>query len=218
MLRTWCAFAGLCAVCLMRDNSFRLAPLDTSLMEGGKGKRNAEALIQGLLRPFGARAIAAQWGEPTSESTKDTPCGVCALSGATSSLRSSCRLRRGEPTSESTKDTPCGVCALSGATSLLRSSCRRKRRGEPTSENNISFSPALSFGCGSPPTKVQRKKRNAEALIQGLLRPFGARAIAAQWGEPRVLIPLKYQEKEECKCIPLFLGALSDPRFELGTP
>ena len=44
MLRTWCAFAGLCAVCLMRDNSFRLAPLDTSLMEGGKGKRNAEAL------------------------------------------------------------------------------------------------------------------------------------------------------------------------------
>ncbi len=79
-----------------------------------------------------------------------------ALSGTTSSLRSSCRLRRGEPT---TKDTLCGVCALSGATSPLGGSCRRKRRGEPTSENNISFSPALSFGCGSPPTKVQRKKR-----------------------------------------------------------
>ena len=43
----------------MRDNSFRLAPLDTSLMEGGKGKRNAEALIQGLLRSFGARAAAS---------------------------------------------------------------------------------------------------------------------------------------------------------------
>ena len=47
--------------------------------------------------------------------------------------------------------------ALSGTTSSLRSSCRL-RRGEPTSENSGSFSPALSFGCGSPPIKVQRKK------------------------------------------------------------
>ena len=119
MLRTWCAFAGLGTGGLMRDNSFRLAPLDTSLMEGGKGKRNAEALSG--TTSSRCSSCRLRRGEPTSESTKDTPCGVCALSGATSLLRSSCRRkRRGEPT---TKDTPCGECALSGATSSLRSSC-----------------------------------------------------------------------------------------------
>ena len=36
-----------------------------------------------------------------------------------------------------------------------------------------------------------KKKRNAKAMTQGLLRAFGARAIAPQWGEPRVLLPQK---------------------------
>ena len=72
-----------------------------------------------------------------------------ALSGTTSSLRSSCRLRRGEPT---TKDTLCGVCALSGATSPLGGSCRRKRRGElrqfvpsGTQNENGRLLPPVSF-------------------------------------------------------------------------
>ena len=40
--------------------------------------------------------------------------------------------------------------------------------------------------------------------FQGLLRPFGARAIAAQWGEPRLLVPQKYKEKKRCKNASLF--------------
>ena len=84
------------------------------------------------------------------------------LSGATSSLRSSCRRkRRSEPTARAQKYTPCGVCALSGTTSSRCSSCRL-RRGEPTSENNISFSPALSFGCGSSPESATKEKRDAK--------------------------------------------------------
>ena len=39
-------------------------------------------------------------GRTEGTGTMDTPCGVCALSGTTSPLRGSCRLRRGEPTSE----------------------------------------------------------------------------------------------------------------------
>ena len=86
------------------------------------------------------------------------------------SLRSVCTFRdhfvaarlvppsAGRTDSTGTKYTPCGVCALSGATSSLRASCRL-RRGEQTSENSASFSPALSFGCGSRPAKVQRKTR-----------------------------------------------------------
>ena len=161
MLRTWCAFAGLCAGGLMRDNSFRLAPLDTSLMEGGKGKRNAEA-----------------------------------LSGATSLLRSSCRRkRRGEPISESTKDTPCGVCALSGATSLLRSSCRRKRRGEPTSENSGSFSPALSFGCGSSPESATKEKEECKCIDSGTTSPLRGSCHCCAMGRTEASYPAKVARK-----------------------
>ena len=106
------------------------------------------------------------------------------FSGTTSSLRSSCRRkRRGEPTSEisssfspalsfgcgsspesATKENEECKSILSGTTSSLRSSCRRKRRGEPTSENNISFSPALSFGCGSSPESATKEKEMQKCI------------------------------------------------------
>ena len=158
--------------------------------------------------------------------------GLCAwgaLSGTTSPLRGSCRRkRRGEPI---TKDTPCGVCALSGTTSPLWGSCRL-RRGEPTSENSGSFSPFLSFGCGSRPIKVQRKKEIQNCIsfflvhFQGLLRPFGARAaFGGANRHPRIAVrsPLlcrsdvvllrpKYKEKRDAKMHLIFLGALSGTR------
>ena len=124
MLRTWCAFAGLCA--------------------GGGG----------------------------------------ALSGTTSSLRSSCRLRRGEPTSENSgsfspflsfgcgsrpikvqrkkgmqKCIPFFLVHFQG---LLRPlGARAAASGGANRHPRIAIRslPALSFGCGSRPTKVQRKKR-----------------------------------------------------------
>ena len=107
MRRTWCAFAGLCMGVLMLDNSFRLAPLDTSLMEGGKGKRNSGAL-SGTTSPFRG-SCRLRRGEPTSENhdsfcpapsfgcgsspesaTKENEECRCILLGTTSSLRSSC--------------------------------------------------------------------------------------------------------------------------------
>ena len=141
-------FVSLCGADLMLDNSFRLAPLDTSLQEGGKGKRNSGA-----------------------------------LSGATSSLCSSCRRkRRGEPTSEISGSFPLlyrsdvvlplkaqpkkkrNAEALSGTTSSQCSSCRLPR-GEPTSENNISFSPALSFGCGSSPESATKENEECKSIF-----------------------------------------------------
>ena len=146
-------------------------------------------------------------------------------------------------------DTPhlVWLCGALSVVCTFRDYCRCAPRaiaaqwGEPTSENNITFSPALSFGCGSSPEsatkekemqkhsfrdyfapsglvpllrnganrhprlavrspllyrsdvvlplKAQPKKtKNAKAFFQGLLRPFGARAIAAQWGEPRARV------------------------------
>ena len=52
---------------------------------------------------------------------------------------------------------------LSGTTSSLRSSCRL-RRGEPTSENNITFSPTLSFGCGSSPESATKEKEMQKCI------------------------------------------------------
>ena len=95
------------------------------------------------------------------------------LSGTTSPLRGSCHCcAMGRTDSTSTKYTPCGVCALSGATSSLRSSCRL-RRGEPTSEISGSFSPTLSFGCGSRPTKVPRKRGMQKHSFRDYFAPSG---------------------------------------------
>ena len=86
---------ALCGGCTFRDY---FAPSGLVPLLRNRANRQRRTLLaecvhfQGLLRPFGARAIAAQWGEPTSE-------------------------------------------------------------------NSGSFYPALSFGCDSRPTKVQRKMR-----------------------------------------------------------
>ena len=80
-LRSVCTFRGYFA-------PWGLVPLLRNRANRQRRTLLAECVhFQGLLRPFGARAIAAQWGEPT---TKDTPCGVCALSGTSSPLRGSC--------------------------------------------------------------------------------------------------------------------------------
>ena len=79
------------------------------------------------------------------------------------------------------------------------------------------------------PLKAQPKKtKNAKAFFQGLLRPFGARAIAAQWGEPTSEISSSFspvpsfgcgsspesatKEKRDAKMHLFFLGALSGTR------
>ena len=114
-------------------------------------------------------------GEQDSTGIKYTPCGVCALSGTTSSLRGSCRLWRGEPTARAQNTLLAEWVPFQGLLRRFAPRAIASQWGEPTSENNISFFPTLSFGCGSSPESATK-------------------------------------EKEECKSIPLFLGALSGTR------
>ena len=72
--------------------------------------------------------------------------------------------------------------------------------------------PLLRNGANRGSSSRKSSKKKEMRSFQGLLRRCAPRAIAAQWGEPRVLIPQKYKEKEECRSIPLFLGALSGTR------
>ena len=72
--------------------------------------------------------------------------------------------------------------------------------------------PLLRNGANRGFFSHKSSKKKEMRSFQGLLRRCAPRAIAAQWGEPRVLIPQKYKEKEECRSIPLFLGALSGTR------
>ena len=122
-----------------------------------------------------------------------------------------------------------GLCAggaLSGTTSSLRSSCRL-RRGEPTSENNITFSPALSFGCGSSPESATKEKEMHKHFFRDYFAPSGLVPLLRNGANrhPRitfrspllcrsdvVLVRSKYKEKRDAKMHLFFLGALSGTR------
>ena len=159
MRRTWCVFAGLCMGVLMLDNSFRLAPLDTSLMEGGKGKRNSGAL-SGATSPLRGSCHCCAMGRTEGSYPTKVPRKrgmqkhyfrdyfVAALLVPPQAA--------GRTEGAGTTDTPCGACALSGATSPLRGSCRLRR--------------------GEPRARVRRTLLTECVHFQGLLRPFGARA------------------------------------------
>ena len=140
-------------------------------------------------------------------------------SGTTSPLRGSCHCcAMGRTEGAGTKYTPCGVCALSGTTSSLRSSCRL-RRGEPTSENNITFSPTLSFGCGSSPESATKEKEMQKHSFRDYFAPSGLVPLLRNGANrhPRlavrspllyrsdVVLPLKAQpKKKRCKNASLF--------------
>ena len=145
VLCSWCGFVGLCGEGLMRDNSFRLFGSPSRAVETALGQETARSM-----RRFQAR----KWSKPHRGFAKKAfarPHGgrqgkeECRsiISGTTSPLRGSChcfamgRTEASYPT-KAPRKMRCKN-ALSGATSSLRSSCRRKRRGEPTSENSGSF-------------------------------------------------------------------------------
>ena len=106
--------------------------------------------FQGLLRPFGARAIASQWGEPTSENSD--PFSSCPIVRMWFSSDQSTKKKR------DAKMHLIFLGALSGATSPLGGSCRRKRRGEPTSENSDPFSSCPIVRMWFSSSKIQRKR------------------------------------------------------------
>ena len=185
-------------------------------------------------------------------------CAAGALSGATSSLRSSCRLRRGEPTSEN--NITFSPAPSFGCGSSPESATKEKRDAKAFFQGLLRrFAPRAAFGGanrhprlavrsplshrsdvvlplkaqpkkkdGSSPESATKEKRDAKAFFQGLLRPFGARAIAAQWGEPTSENSDSFsptlsfgcgsspesatKEKRDAKMHLFFLGALSGTR------
>ena len=88
--------------------------------------------FQGLLRPFGARAIAAQWGEPTSE-------------------------------------------------------------------NGGSFSPTLSFGCGSSPESATKEKEECKSNDSGTTSPLRGSCHCFAMGRTKSSPPTKVARKKRCK-------------------
>ena len=98
-----------------------------------------------------------------------------ALSGTTSPLRGSCRLRRGEPTARAQNTLLAECVHFQG---LLRRFAPRAAFGGANRHPRITFRSSLLYRSDVVlPLKAQpKKKRNAKAMTQGLLRPFGARA------------------------------------------
>ena len=145
-----------------------LRPLGARAAASGGANRHPRIAIRSLPAPsFGCGSRPAKYKE--KEECKSIPLfswctfrDYFAPSGLVPLLRNGAN--RGFSSGKSTKKKrdakmhPFFLGALSGTTSSLRSSCRL-RRGEPTSVISDSFSPTSSFGCGSRPTKVQRKKR-----------------------------------------------------------
>ena len=138
-----------------------------------KKKRNAKAFFQGLHRRCAPRA---------------------AFRGANRHPRITfrspllCRSDVVLPLKAQPKKMRNAKAFFSGTTSSLRSSCRRKRRGEPTSEISSSFSPALSFGCGSSPESATKEKRDAKMHLFFLGALSGTRTLG-----PLIKSQLLYQ-------------------------
>ncbi len=104
-------------------------------------------------------------GRTDSTGTKYTPCGVCALSGTTSSLRSSCRRRRrGEPTAPAQNTLLAECVHFQG---LLRRCAPRAAFGGANRHPRTTVRSILFYRSDVVlPLKTQSKKmRNAEAFL-----------------------------------------------------
>ena len=143
-----------------------------------KKMRNAKAFFQGLLHPFGARAIASQWSEPTARA-QNTLLAECvhfqgplrrcapraAFGGANRHPRTTVRsilFYRSDavlPLKTQSKKMRNAEAFFQGLLRPFGARAIASQWSEPTSKNSASFSPALLFGCGSRPAKVQRKTR-----------------------------------------------------------
>ena len=145
-----------------------------------KENEECKSILSGTTSPLRGSCHCFAMERIDSTGTKYTPCGVCALSGATSSLRSSCRLRRGEPTAPAQNTLLAECVHFQG---LLRRCAPRAAFGGANRHPRTTVRSILFYRSDVVlPLKTQSKKmRNAEAFLIFLVHQCNSYPNCRPW-------------------------------------